>query len=717
MAKRVSARGPSVSHSLITRAAASLLLAVGLAGITAAANSPGNQILWRNASGDAVIWFVNGGTISSVPDLGIVPSSWTIQGTGDFNGDGQSDILWRNTGDGAVVIWFMNGGTVASSTNLGAIPASWKIQGIGDFNADGTPDILWRNSNGDVTIWFMLAGAIASSADLGVTATSWVIQGTADFNGDGTPDILWRNNDGDAVVWFMGGGGIVSSTDFGVIPSSWMIQGTADFNGDGSADILWRNANGDAVIWFLSAGVISFSTDFGVIPNGFTIQGTADLNGAGTADILWRNSNGDVVAWFMNGGAIGSSTDYGVIPAAWNVSTVGATAKAAFDPGTLAVSVAGSQLIDAWGNAIQLRGVNLSGMEGVGVQGWDLADPTGGEMGQPFGPNWLAIQSWKANVVRIPLNEDSWLGLTCTDINGDVRNADPGANYQQTLTNLIRGANDAGLYVILDLHWAAPGNLCPLFQGQMADADNSVAFWTSIANTYRNNPAVLFELFNEPYFTNDFQGNAWSYLMFGTEGGPFTGIPAEGVGDPLWYEDYQTTWNIASYQQLISAVRSTGAPNVLLIGSVAYTSELSGWLANMPSDPLNQMAASWHPYPTYGTTWGTPAYAQPQNSPQIFTEVQNILAAGIPVIITETGDQNSPGTGIGAGCALPANYSLCAPLVTTVVQFADQNGLSVLGWTWDLWYGASSFVLIQDDNGTPTDGYGQVFQSWLVNHP
>jgi hypothetical protein len=57
-----------------------------------------------------------------------------------------------------------------------------------------------------------------------------------------------------------------------------------------------------------------------------------------------------------------------------------------------------------------------------------------------------------------------------------------------------------------------------------------------------------------------------------------------------------------------------------------------------------------------------------------------------------------------------------APLVNTITTFADANGVSVLAWTWDVWQNPD-FVLIKDVNGTPTDGYGQFFQAWMVNHP
>jgi len=94
-----------------------------------------------------------------------VSTDWSISGTGDFNGDGFSDILWRNA-DGNVFIWLMNGSQYFSGADLGNVSTSWSIVGTGDFNGDGKDDILWRNTNGNVFIWLVNGSQHLSSADL-----------------------------------------------------------------------------------------------------------------------------------------------------------------------------------------------------------------------------------------------------------------------------------------------------------------------------------------------------------------------------------------------------------------------------------------------------------------------------------------------------------------------------------------------------------------------
>jgi hypothetical protein len=56
----------------------------------------------------------------------LVSSAWQIEGIGDFNGDGKSDILWRHT-DGTLAIWFMDG-TTFTSGGVALVPSAWQIK-------------------------------------------------------------------------------------------------------------------------------------------------------------------------------------------------------------------------------------------------------------------------------------------------------------------------------------------------------------------------------------------------------------------------------------------------------------------------------------------------------------------------------------------------------------------------------------------------------------
>ena len=166
---------------------------------------------------------------------------------GDFNGDGEADILWRNT-SGDTYIWNSNSSGGFAGVDLGIVDTSWQIAGTGDFNGDGKADILWRNTSGDTYIWNSNSSGVFAGIDLGIVDKSWQIAGTGDFNGDGKADILWRNTSGDTYIWNSNSSGGFAGVDLGIVDTSWQIAGTGDFNGDGKADILWKNTSGDTYI-------------------------------------------------------------------------------------------------------------------------------------------------------------------------------------------------------------------------------------------------------------------------------------------------------------------------------------------------------------------------------------------------------------------------------------------------------------------------------------
>ncbi len=376
--------------------------------------------------------------------------------------------------------------------------------------------------------------------------------------------------------------------------------------------------------------------------------------------------------------------------------------------------MSGNHFVDGSGNTVQLRGVNVSGLEFVAIEGWDPSNPWGGQTGDPT-PDWNVIKTWGVNAVRLPLNEASWLGLSCSDIGGSsvtinsggqqvqdtpgqIIQADPGDNYQATVEQTVANATAAGLYVILDLHWAAPNDgsvaACPTIQNAMADSDHSVAFWTSIATTFKSNPAVIFELFNEPFvgespLASGDTNSAWYYIL----NGGATETELQASGNP---SEIDLNWTTEGYQQLLDAVRATGATNVVIAGTDSWTQTMTEWLSYAPTDPAHQLAAAWHPYSAapYGYPTQVVCPGLPQCSAEEMTAVQDILAAGYPVVATEFGDM------------ITASPGDTAPWASVLLPFADQHGISYLGWTWDVWTGATADVLINDEAGDPTYGYG-----------
>jgi endoglucanase len=317
---------------------------------------------------------------------------------------------------------------------------------------------------------------------------------------------------------------------------------------------------------------------------------------------------------------------------------------------TMAIHVRGNQLVDAQQRPIRLLGVNFSGAEYACIQDRGIwSAPTNQEAVE-------AIASWHVNVVRIPLNEDCWLG-----ING-APEAYSGANYQQAIHEFVAALNSAGIYAILDLQWSAPGANQATGLQDMADLDHSPEFWRSVADSFREDPAVLFDLYSEPHEIS------WECWLEGCT------LPWAGGG----------TWQTAGMQTLIDAVRSQGATQPLLLGGVEWSNDLSGWLAHLPTDPQNQLVASTHVYPNNSC-----------NSAACWSETLAPIAAQHPVVAGEIGE-----------------FDCEDHFVDQFMNWADENDVSYLGWTWNTFDCSSGPALISSPDGTPT-AFGQGLRDHL----
>ena len=338
----------------------------------------------------------------------------------------------------------------------------------------------------------------------------------------------------------------------------------------------------------------------------------------------------------------------------------------------LGLHASGNKLVDGNGTTVRIRGVNHSGMEYACIQvpsGANVADGRGWGFWDPFdgtGNNdaaVAAIKGWKANVVRVPLNEDCWLG-----ING-VKPQYGGKAYQDTVAAYVARINRSGLLAILDLHWTAPGTIPDTAQWPMPDQDHTPAFWRQVATRFVGNAQVIFDLFNEPYPDNNSDTQeAWRCWR---DGGNCSGM----------------NYRVAGMQMLVDTVRATGATNLIMLGGVQYASSLSQWLAFKPTDPLNNLAASWHVYVGSGFHSGC-------STSDCWNGAPAAVAGAVPLILGEVG-QSDGSTDVEA----------------QLLEWMDTRGASYLAWTWNTW--GPPLSLISNYDGTAST-YGQFFKSRLA---
>ncbi|WP_234357028.1 glycoside hydrolase family 5 protein [Streptomyces sp. NBRC 110028] len=317
--------------------------------------------------------------------------------------------------------------------------------------------------------------------------------------------------------------------------------------------------------------------------------------------------------------------------------------------------VAGNTFVDENGATRRLLGVNRSGGEFMCVQGRGIFD------GPVDDASVKAIAGWKANAVRVPLNEECWLGLS------NIGSAYRGATYINAVKEFVTRLEAHGITPILELHWShgkytggdahCPDTEYATCQKPMPDAQYTPAFWSSVAQTFKGDQAVVFDLFNEPFpdrATSDLTA-AWKCWR---DGGSCPGI------------DYP----VAGTQSMVTAIRNTGARNVILLGGLAYSNDMRQWLTYKPSDPAGNLAAAWHTY-NFNTC----------SSESCFDEQLAPVIAQVPLVAGEIGENT---------CS--HGY------IDRVMAWLDTKRASYLGWTWNTWDCSFGPSLISDFNGTPT---------------
>jgi hypothetical protein len=334
----------------------------------------------------------------------------------------------------------------------------------------------------------------------------------------------------------------------------------------------------------------------------------------------------------------------------------------------------GNHIEDAGGNRVVLRGVNRSGTEYKCIQNGGFFD------GPSDDASVQAITTWKANAVRVPLNESCWLG-----INGAPA-AYSGANYKTAIMSYVDSLRRHGLVPILDLHWVGPGTTSAMREQPMPDADHTPAFWADVATTFLTWDGVVFEPYNEPFpDSNKDSAAAWSCWRDGCTA--TLSVAAGGTA---------STYQAVGMQALVTAIRGAGAPHLLLLGGVQYSNTLTQWLAMKPTDPMNNLGAAWHAYNFNACA-----------TQSCWDGAPGSVAAMVPLVTTEFGERD---------CA----SSFVAPLM----DWMDTHVEGYLAWSWDAYGVCMPYVsntqrgqpwsLVADYTGTPNGGFAQAVHDHLL---
>jgi endoglucanase len=325
------------------------------------------------------------------------------------------------------------------------------------------------------------------------------------------------------------------------------------------------------------------------------------------------------------------------------------------------VRVSGHRLVGVGGHTLRLIGVDRSGTE-YACTGPDGAGGFGYAIFQ--GPtdarSVKALLSWHVNAVALPLNEACWLGGYA-----HLKPQFSGRAYRRAIAAYVGRLNAAGIYTVLRLSGAAPGNHAygsdqiSSDEVPMADADHSIAFWSSVASTFRRSRRVLFHTFDEPHDVS------WACLRNGC-------TATDAPQGHARFGSYRT----AGDQAMVKAIRATGARQPIIISGPDFAGDLSDWERYAPRDPLHELVAdvSSFDYSDYVL----------RHRAQL-----RKFARQHPVVVGGFGDTNCTST-----------YS------QKLMKAMDAIGQSYLAWTWDTVqdYGGCSNALL-DDPGPTVNGF------------
>jgi len=266
--------------------------------------------IWQFGGDLEVVSASQGGLSTTTVPNAEMGSDWNAIGIAPFEGPNAPEgVLWSNGTGGQVAVWLMDGAklTVAAVT-AGQMGSNWGVVATGEFSGDGNANVLWRENTGQVASWAIDGTSLASFGFVdGAIGTEWSVAATGDFFQAGRSALLWESTSGYLQDWLLNGTNIVAINAIGQMGAGWEVGGVGNFDGlsggSQTSDIVWVNTETNQVqIWKMVGGQLAESvTPDGQDGLGWQLEGVGDYTGSGYSEMLWTDGTGSAQLWQLDG--------------------------------------------------------------------------------------------------------------------------------------------------------------------------------------------------------------------------------------------------------------------------------------------------------------------------------------------------------------------------------------------------------------------------------
>ena len=234
-----------------------------------------------------------------------------------------------------------------------------------------------------------------------------------------------------------------------------------------------------------------------------------------------------------------------------------------------ALHISGNHIVDSKGQVFMLQGMSTHGIM------WE-------DFSNILSANSLKVlrDDWKCNAVRIAMYTEEWGGYTT--------GSGYAAQAKQKVISGVAQATNLGMYVIIDWHILKDGN-------PQKHQSEAIAFFTEMANRYKNQSNVIFELCNEPNGGVSWNGGIKSYC-----------------------------------QSVVNAIRTYDKNAVIVCGTGTWSQDIDQVVGNRLSD--KNCVYALHFYANTHTDW-------------LRNRLQTCYNKGLPVLVSEFGTCDASGNG------------------------------------------------------------------------